>query len=115
MSVSSYPNIPSLRSEGCDSAAWSLLDWATSFLASHQSPQAVIDWKIVSIRWYKKKGGLEHEYSVFTLQNQSSGDTIFLRFDRSSSPEALNTKKEESVVKQDVYLVRSLLYVFIQF
>ncbi len=55
---------------------------------------------------------MEHEYSVFTLQNQSSGDTIFLRFDRSSSPEALNTKKEESVVKQDVYLVRSLLYVF---
>ncbi len=52
---------------------------------------------------------------MFTLQNQSSGDTIFLRFDRSSSPEALNTKKEESVVKQDVYLVRSLLYVFIQF
>ncbi len=68
MPASPHPLIPALQSKTRDSRALDLSDWATSILSFHQSPQAVLDWQIVSVQWYKSRCGLEQEYPVFTLK-----------------------------------------------
>ncbi len=110
MTVSPHPYIPALHSEERDSSAHNLSDWATAILPSYKSPEAVLEWQISSVQWFKNKSGWEHEYPVFTLRNISNPNTevIYLRFDRSSSTETLEARKEEIVVKQDVYLVRNV-------
>ena len=111
MALSPHPHIPALHSKNRDSSPQNLFDWATSILAFHQSPAAVVEWQIFSVQWFKNKSGLEHEYPIFTLRNKSSPNTeIYLRFDRRSSAEALEARKEEIVVHQDVYSVRNVLY-----
>ena len=67
----------------------------------------------MSIRWFKSKSGLDHEYPVFTLRNESSpNEEIYLRLDRRLSVEDLDVKKEQIVVNQDIYSVRSVLILF---
>ena len=111
IAVSPHPHIPALHGRKRDSSPQNLSDWATSILAFHQSPAAVLEWQILSVQWFKNKSGLEHEYPIFTLRNKSSPNTeIYLRFDRRSSAEALEARKEEIVVHQDVYSVRNVLY-----
>ena len=113
MPGSPHPYIPALHRGKRDSSAQNLSDWATAILTFHQSPDAVLEWQIVSVKWYKSKSGLEHEYPVFTLRNKTSPDEeIYLRFDRRLSVEALDVKKEQIVVKQDIYSVRSVLILF---
>lgn len=114
MPASPHPLIPALQSKTRDSRALDLSDWATSILSFHQSPQAVLDWQIVSVQWYKSRCGLEQEYPVFTLKNQSNPDCIFLRFDRRLSAAALEAKRDDIVIQRDVFQVRCVFYVFIQ-
>ena len=113
MPVSPHPYIPALHRGNRDSSAQNLTDWATDILVFHQSPDSVLEWQIVSVQWYKCRSGLEHEYPVFTLRNESSrNEQIYLRFDRRLSVEALDVKKEQIVVNQDIYSVRSVLILF---
>ncbi len=62
----------------------------------------------------KGRCGLEQEYPVFTLKNQSNPDCIFLRFDRRLSAAALEAKRDDIVIQRDVFQVRCVFYVFIQ-
>lgn len=114
MAASPHPHIPALHSKKRDSSAQNLSDWATSILAFHQSPEAVLEWQISSIQWFKNKSGLEHEYPIFALRNKSNPDTqIYLRFDRRSSAEQLDAKKEEILVNRDVYSVCNVFYLIV--
>ena len=112
MAVSPHPHIPALHNGKDGSSPQNVADWATSILAFHQSPDSVLEWVIVSIRWFKNKSGLEHEYAIFTLQDKSASHTeIYLRFDRRSSAEALEPKREDIVMDRVVYAVRSFFYI----
>ena len=112
MALSPHPHIPALRGRKRDSSPQNLSDWATSILAFHQSPAAVLEWQISSVQWFKNKSGLEHEYPIFTLRNKLSPNIeIYLRFDRRSSVEALEARTEEIVINRDVYSVRSVFYI----
>ncbi len=75
MVVSPHPYIPALHGRKRDSSPYNLSDWATAILASHQSPESVLEWQIVSVQWFKNKSGLEHEYPIFTLQKKSTPST----------------------------------------
>ncbi len=113
IAVSPHPHIPALHRKKRDSSAQNLSDWATSILAFHHSPESVLEWQILSVQWFKNKRGLEHEYSVFTLRNISNPNTevIYVRLDRRSSVEALEARKEEIIVKRDVYSVRNIFHI----
>ena len=111
MALSPHPHIPALHSRKRDSSPQNLSDWATSILAFHQSPEAVLEWQIQSVQWFKVKSGLEHEYPIFTLRNESDPNTkIYLRFDRRSSAEVLESKGKDIVIDRKRYDVRSLFY-----
>ena len=112
MAVSPHPHIPALQRRKRDSSPQNLSDWATSILAFHQSPEAVLEWKIQSVQWFKAKSGLEHEYPIFALRNESDPNTkIYLRFDQSSSAEALEARKDKIAQNRDVYSVHNVFYI----
>ncbi|KDR70359.1 hypothetical protein GALMADRAFT_230043 [Galerina marginata CBS 339.88] len=96
--ISPHPLIPAL-------GPMDIGHWATTILSFHSSPAAVNEWQITSIRWYKHKSRIEHEYPVFTIQRKSVPLVeMHLRFDRRSSPEALRAKKDEVVVDSEIYI-----------
>ncbi|KAF8148810.1 hypothetical protein B0H34DRAFT_735346 [Crassisporium funariophilum] len=96
--ISPHPAIPALGADQRDSRTHNIVDWSRYLLAFHHSPASVKEWKVVTIQWYKNQLKLEHEYVVFTVKRESPEATIYLRFDRNTTLEALTTADLRAIV-----------------
>ncbi|KAF8164704.1 hypothetical protein B0H34DRAFT_686236, partial [Crassisporium funariophilum] len=98
--ISLHPAMPALRPDERDSPMQSIVDWSRYLLAFHHSPASVKEWKVVTIQWYKNRLKLEHEYVVFTVKRESPEATIYLRFERNATAEALKIADLRAIVDE---------------